>query len=276
VTTDPTTLTLGETAPPLRDLLADTWRRRELLVVLAKQEFLVRYRRATFGVLWAAALPILQAGVLAFVLSKVVRFGGGGDPYALFVYIGVVPATYFSTVLSIGSTSIVDGAGLTTKIYFPRLLLPLVTTLSNLFGMVVNAALLLVTWGVFGRHRSVAVLLLPVAIVALILLSSGLATLLSAIHVYGRDVRFIVQAGLVPLFYMTPIFFPLSLIGGAASNVLLLNPLTGVVELFRVCLGVADPRWQTAVVITVVWIVGTWAAALFMHRRHDRLFVDLL
>ncbi len=244
-------------------------------MVLAKQEFLVRYRRATFGVLWAAALPILQAGVLAFVLSKIVRLGTASERYALFVYIGVVPATYFSTVLSIGSTSIVDGAGLTTKIYFPRLMLPLVTTLSNLFGLVVNVGLLLIAWGIAGRHRSPAVLLLPLAVLALILLASGLATFLSAVHVYGRDVRFIVQAGLVPLFYMTPIFFPLSLIGGAA-NVLLINPLTGIVEMFRASLGVADPNWKIAVLITCGWIVASWTAAMLMHRRHDRLFVDLL
>ena len=273
--TTPTSLTLGAKPPPLRDLLSDTWRRRELLYVLAKQEFLVRYRRATFGVLWAAALPILQAAVLAFVLSKVVRLGGNGDRYALFVYIGVVPATYFSTVLAIGSTSIVDGSGLTTKIYFPRLMLPLVTTLSNLFGMVVNVGLLLVAWGIFGRHRSAAVLLLPLAVLALVLLSSGLATFLAAVHVYGRDIRFIVQAGLVPLFYMTPIFFPLSLVGGA-GKVLLVNPLTGVVELFRAALGVADPNWHTAVAITIGWIFATWIAASIMHRRYDRLFVDLL
>jgi len=239
----PPALTLGVTPPPLRDLLADTWRRRHLLVVLAKQDFLVRYRRATLGVVWAAALPIFQAAVLAFVLSRVVRLGGNGDPFAFFVYIGVVPASYFSTVLSVGSTAIVDGANLTTKIYFPRLMLPLVTMLSNLFGLTVNVGLLVVAWAAFGAHRSPAVLLLPLAVLALVALSAGLATFLSAVHVYGRDVRFIVQAALVPLFYATPIFFPLSLVG-RAGKVLLANPLTGVVELFRAALGVADPNWK--------------------------------
>ena len=273
--TNPPSLTLGATPPPLRELLVDTWRRRQLLIVLAKQEFLVRYRRATFGIVWAAALPIFQASVLAFVLSRVVRIGGSGDPYAFFVYVGVVPATYFSTVLSIGSTSIVDSANLTAKIYFPRLMLPLVTMLSNLFGLAVNIGLLIVAWAIFGGHRSIAILLLPLAVLALLLLASGLAALLSAMHVYGRDVRFLVQAALVPLFYMTPIFFPLSILG-APRKVLLVNPLTGVVELFRRALGVADAEWKIAVAVTLLWIVVSWTAALRMHRRHDRLFVDLL
>jgi lipopolysaccharide transport system permease protein len=266
---------IGPEADPVRRLLTDLWRSRDLVAILARQDFFVRYRRAGFGIAWAAALPVLQAGVLSFVLSRVVRFPITGVRYPVFVYTGVVVVSYLSGVVSTGSTSIVDGAGLTTKIYFPRAVLPLVSVVAGAYGLVVNLVLLLVAWLAWGSTLRWQVVLLPLAALLLIALAAGLAVVLSAAHVYGRDVRFLVQAGLVPLLYATPVFYPLDAIGRARLPVLL-NPATGVVEAFRACLGGADRQWPVALAVSVAWTVGLLLLGLVLHRRHDRLFVDLL
>jgi lipopolysaccharide transport system permease protein len=260
---------------PARELLRDTWRSRGLIAILARQDFFVRYRRAGFGIAWAAALPLLQAAVLSFVLSRVVTFPIAGVRYPVFVYTGVVVVSYLNGVVASGSTAIVDGAGLTTKIYFPRVVLPLVSVVAGAYGLAVNVVLLLVAWVAFGSTLRWRVLLLPGAVAALVLLAAVFAVVLAAAHVYGRDVRFVVQAALVPLLYATPVFYPLDAIGSARFLVLA-NPATGVVEAFRVCLGGADPQWPIAVAVTACWILLMGVLGLQLHRRHDRLFVDLL
>jgi ABC-type polysaccharide/polyol phosphate export permease len=256
-------------------LLRDVWRSRALVSILARQDFFVRYRRASFGILWAAALPLLQAVVLSFVLSRVIRFEVTGVRYSVFVYTGVVAVSYLSTVVAAGSTAIVDGAGLTTKIYFPRVVLPLVTVVANAYGLGVNLVVLVLAWLASGSTLRWQVVLLPAAALLLVLLSTALVVVLSALHVYGRDVRFLVQAALVPLFYATPVFYPLDAIGRARYAVVA-NPATGVVELLRVCLGGADASWPLAVAVTLGWTLVLGVIGLLLHQRHDRLFVDLL
>src|SRR3954468_20009895 len=109
---------------PLRTIASSTWRSRELIAILARQDFYVRYRRATFGLLWAAALPLVQAVALAFVISRFATFATDDD-FWIFVLAGTVAWSTFSGVVGLGATAIVDGASLSTKIYFPRLVLPL-------------------------------------------------------------------------------------------------------------------------------------------------------
>jgi lipopolysaccharide transport system permease protein len=111
---------------PLRTIVSATLQSRELITILARKDFYVRYRRATFGLLWAAALPLLQALVLAYVVSRFATFETR-QHYAVFVLSGTVAWSTFSAIVSAGSTAIVDGSGLSTKIYFPRIVLPLVT-----------------------------------------------------------------------------------------------------------------------------------------------------
>ena len=123
----------------VRHLVRDIWRSRELLVTLARKDFFVRFRRTSFGVLWAVGLPLVQASVLAVVFTRVVRIETGGN-YGIYVFSGMLPWTFLSGTVTMGSTSIVDGSALATKIYFPRALLPLVTLGANLYGFLPGVA----------------------------------------------------------------------------------------------------------------------------------------
>ena len=263
----------GETTP-IPELVGDIWRSRSLLGMLARKDFVVRYRRAAFGLLWAVAMPLFQALVVAAVLSKIVRFETGVD-YPVFVYSGMVLWTAFSTSLTFASTSIVDAADLSTKVYFPRAVLPLVSVLSNTYGLLVGVLIFLVMAVVTGVSLDIGVLLVIPAVLLTLALTAGFALVFAALHVYFRDMRYLVQAALIVWFYASPVFYPLR-VTKSLRPLLEINPMTGAIELFRAGTIGADQAWGTSVVIAVVWAVGLLLVAAILHRRFNRVFVDLL
>ena len=254
-------------------LVRDVRRSWPLLRVLAKKEFLVRYRRASFGVVWALALPLLQAAVLALVLPRFVRFDVEGS-YILFVLTGATVWAFFATSIADGTASIVAAQDISTRVYFPRLVLPLVVVLSNLYALLPGVAVL-ATSSIAVHGFAVRTLWLVPAVLLATALVASLAALLSAMHVYFRDVRYIVQASLIAWFYLTPVIYPLDAIGGLRPWIEV-NPVTGVVQVFRAGTVGVEGLWLTSVLWSVGWSAALCAAALVVHRRHDRVFVDLL
>ena len=258
----------------VRSLVAETWQSRALLGMLAKKEFFVRYRRASFGVLWAVGLPLIQAVVLAAVLSQFVKFNTKVN-YTVFIFAGTTVWGFFSGTLTVASTSIVDGQGLSTKIYFPRALLPLVTVASNLYGFVFSLPILLGMCVIAGVPFGIRLLLVFPAVVLMLVLTTAFALVLCALHVYFRDVRYVVQLAVMAWFYVTPVVYPL----GAAKKLVPLiraNPATGMTELFRAAFVGGDPGWMTSLWWSLGWIVVLAALAALLYRRFDRVFVDLM
>src|SRR5487761_2591048 len=193
-------LELSGESTPVSDLLRGVARSWRLLPMLAKQDYMARYRSAALGLLWSVFLPLLQGAVLAVVFTHVVRVRTDTPSYAVFVLAGMTAWAYLSTSWSLGSTSIVDSSAIASRVYFPRLLLPAVAPTANLIGYVLVIAL-----------NAVCALL----------------------HVYFRDVRYLVSALLLVLFYATPVIYPLSFTHGILRAVVLVNPGTGVVQLTR-------------------------------------------
>lgn len=268
-------LVLTPSPTPLSRLLGDVWAARGLVRTLARKEFFVRYRRASFGILWAVGLPLLQAAVLVAVFSSVVRVRVPGD-YPVFVVAGMVPWSFFVAAMASASTAIVDNAPLASKIYFPRAVLPLVVVGANLYGLAVTTAILVVLVVVRLHHLGVEVLLLLPATVLVVLLVAAFGLLDSVLHVYFRDLRFAIQAALLVWFYVTPIFYPRTLAHGALAGVVAANPMTGVVEMYRAaCLG-SLAGMPTGIAVTCLWIVALLVAAALAHRRWDRRVTDLL
>ena len=267
-------LDLGDEPETVRGSLQDLWAHREVLSILARSDFQVRYKRASFGILWAVVVPLLQAAVLAVVFSEVLNVGSGTH-FGAYVMSGVLAWAYFSAVTGTGATAIVDGSGLTDKVWFPRALLPLVASLANLPGLGVSMLALIVAMPLLGVGLGPRILLLLPACLLLIAFSTALTLVLSALHVYFRDVRFLIQAALLVWFYLTPIAYPRSLVG-RLGPVIDANPMTGVVAVFRLATVGAQSHWAISVTVAVATTVVLLAAALEIYRRHDRLFVDLL
>jgi lipopolysaccharide transport system permease protein len=248
--------------------------------VLAKKDFYVRYRRTSLGILWALGLPLLQAVVLTIVFSKVVRadrlVSHTGVSYPVFLYAGLVPWTFVATVLPGASTAIVDNLGLITKIYFPRLVTVLLVTLTGLVPLLTGVVALLALNAVEGTGFGLHVLWMLPGLLLVVTLVAAFGSALSALHVYSRDVRYVVQAAMTVGFYVTPVIYPLNAAPGALRDVISYIPTAGPVELFRAATVGTDPGWERAVFASITWCVVVGTLGLVLQSRRDRVFVDLL
>jgi ABC-2 type transport system permease protein len=278
LTDEPRLLSIDSRPQRVRGWLADIWAHREVLGMLARSDFHVRYKRASFGVLWAVAVPAIQAAALAVVFSHFVRTAGGFS-YRAYAIAGVLGWGYVALTLGTGSIAIVEGSGLTDKVWFPRALLVLVPCLSNLPGLLISFALFLAILPVLGGTYGLHTLALIPAILLVVSFSTALCLVLAALHVYFRDVKYLVQAALLVLFYVTPIAYPQKSLGGLGPW-LDLNPMTGIANLFHLAaVGKPDlwaPSIGRSVAVSVIATLALLAIAIDVHRRRDRLFVDLL
>lgn len=272
--TAPRVLDVDARPPASGAWVAEVWAHRHVLGALARTDFHVRYKRAAFGVAWAVLLPLVQAGVLAVVFSRVLDVRGDAG-FAAYVLAGVTAWGYFTQTLSTASTAIVEGSGLTDKVWFPRALLPMAPAVANLVGLGVSTVLLVILAAPLGGRLGVELLWLVPGLVLLVAFTTSLAMVLSALHVYFRDVRFLVQAALLVWFYVTPIIYPVSFLGGLRT-VIELNPMTGVVGLFHAAVIGADGAWVRSALVAAAVTAALVVVATAVHRRHDRLFVDQL
>lgn len=271
-----TTLRIDNRPEPTRVWLLGLWRYRGVLSALARKDFKVRYKRASLGVFWAVAMPLLQASVMAFIFSRVGQFGAGQSfSYAGFVLAGMVPWFYASSSVPAATSAIVDGSSLADKVWFPRAILVLVPATANLVTLAISTVILLVALPIVGEPYTAQLLWLIPAAALLVAFVATLGLVLSAAHAYFRDVKFMVAAGMLIWFYVTPVVYPPSSLGSAARW-LDFNPLTGIVGLFqRAAVGAELPSGR-ALVVSLVTTLVLAVAAVVVHRRHDRLFVDLL
>jgi ABC-type polysaccharide/polyol phosphate transport system ATPase subunit/ABC-type polysaccharide/polyol phosphate export permease len=216
----------------LRTLVGRIWRSRALIMILARKEFYVRYRRASFGLLWAVGLPLIQAIVLAVVFSHVVHIQTGSS-YPVFMFCGILPWSFFSLTLASASTAIVDNAAMSSKIYFPRAVLPIVSVMAALYGFVISLPILIIFAVGYGTPLTPRMLLLIPGVLLTTVLAAAFTVLLSALHVYFRDIRYIVQAAMTAWIYLAPIIYPINYAPHSIRWLIKADPVTGVVELFR-------------------------------------------
>lgn len=253
----------------------EIWNYRGVIGILARKDFQVRYKRASFGVMWAVLIPLVQAVVFVVIFSRVGHFNNLAFNYSAYVLSGVLSWSYFSTAATSGATSIVDGAMITDKVWFPRAVLVLVPVISNLFSLGTSMILLLIAMPLVHAHYTLRVLLLFPAMAFLILFVTAFNFCTSALHVYYRDVKYIIIATLLIAFYVTPIVYPASKIH-TLHLLFELNPMTGIIGLFQLAAaGPFGPMFINLVVSAGV-TVALLVIGLEENRRHDRLFVDML
>jgi lipopolysaccharide transport system permease protein len=266
----------GEATSPGR-LAREVWKARELLVILARKDFQVRYRRASLGILWALALPLLQAVVLAVVFSHVGHFRSvPHTSYTMFILTGMVPWAYFTLALPAGSTAIVDNTDLSSKVYFPRSLLPLGQVLTALYSYFITLAIVLILCPVFGVGLGPRLALVILSTLLMLAITTGFVLVDSALHVYFRDFRYMVTAALLVWLYVTPIIYSAAQAPRTLRTVIDLNPLTGVVDLFRAATVGNVGSIALPVAMTLVWSAVLLVAGAILHCRFNRVFADLL
>lgn len=251
--------------------LADLWRYRDLVYQLTVRNIKVRYKQTILGVLWAVLQPLLMTLVFAFTLRQLIPNAGGGIPYPVFVLSGLLPWFFFQTAVTAAAGSVVSSEGLVTKVYFPRLAIPLSAIAAALVDLAISFAVLVGMMVIYGIAPTARLALLPLAVALLLASATGIGTLLAALTVSYRDFRHAVPFVLQAWMFATPTIFANS-IGGKLTQ---FNPMTAPIDFFRaVTLGLAIP-WQSVLVIAGLNAL-LCLAGLFYFRRVEDSFADVI
>jgi lipopolysaccharide transport system permease protein len=254
----------------------DLWRYRELLGFLAWRDIKVRYKQAVLGVAWAVIQPAVQTFLLTFVFSKLAKMPDGGVPYPLLVLAGLLPWQLFSSAFSGAGGSIIGNANLISKIYFPRLIVPLSALAVALIDMAILLIFTVPIAAFFGVMPTWRLLLLPVFILGALLIALGAGLWITALTVKYRDFRFITPFILQIGVFVTPVGYRTDFLPNW-RDLLALNPLTGVVDGFRWCLlGGATEFYATGLAISVLVAAILLTSGLWYFRKTERQFADII
>ena len=263
-------------ATPLRRLVRDAWGARYILYAISRRDFFTRYRRPSLGVIWSVIAPLVQASILAVVFTRIVRIQTT-IPYLVFVLSGVIAWTFFSQTLGTAVRAITSGSAIASKVYFPRCILPLTHVGTSLYGYAPALVVLVLTALAAGVRVTPLWLVLIPGSVVMVVLTSAFALVLAALQVYFRDIAFILTVMLQGWFYASGVFFPVQNVpDGLIRDLVLANPATGMVEMFRVAFMGWRPWSLTSLLWTLGWSVVLYGVAALLYRRYDRVFVDLL
>ncbi len=254
----------------------ELWEYRELLWFLAWRDIIAQYKQTVFGITWALAKPISQAIIYTLVFGKVAKLSSSGLPYPLFTFCGIVAWGFFSTTLASSTGSVVASSNLITKVYFPRLIIP-ISTLgrggADFIISLVILALLMLSYGVFAGWQ---ILFFPFFLIMGLAIVMGMGLIFSAIAVKYHDLAqalpFVVQLW----FWVTPVAYGIENVPDKLKLIFFLNPMTWIIQGFRwSLLGVGEMDWQK-VSITGLFSVAILLAGLFYFRRMESEFADII
>lgn len=258
--------------------LREFWRYRELLYFLVWRDILVRYKQAVVGVAWAILQPLLTMVVFTVVFNKLlgVKSPSADLPYAVFSYAGLLPWQFFSGALSRSSMSLVGNSNLLTKVYFPRLVIPVSAVLAGLVDLGISFLVFMALMGAYGMLPTWQTVFLPLFVALALVTALAVSLWLSALNVLYRDVQYVIPFLVQLWMFVSPVIYPLSDIpAGPLRIAFALNPMTGVIGGFRwALLGQQFPggyMWISIGMVVVLFLGG-----LFYFKRMERVFADVV
>lgn len=255
--------------------LRDLWAYRELLYFLVWRDIKVRYKQTVLGAAWAVLQPFFTMVVFSIFFGRLAQVPSDGIPYPIFAYCALVPWSYFAGSLERAGNSLVGSSHLITKVYFPRLAIPVSAVLAGLVDFGIAFLVLLGMMLYYGIAPTAAVLTLPLFLLLAVLTALGVGLWLSALNVQYRDVRYTIPFLTQVWLFLTPIAYPSSLVPEQWRALYGLNPMAGVVEGFRWALLGKDPPGPLLVVSTVV-VVLLLIGGLYYFRRMEKTFADVV
>lgn len=247
--------------PNFREL----WDYKDLVLFLVMRDLKSRFQQTVIGIFWIALQPIIQMLIFYVILGLLVRVPTGDIPYPIFFLSGFVVWQLFSQIVNSSAFSLVANIGIITKTYFPRLALPIATTISSFVDFAVSLILLFIVMIPNGYPITNRILLLPVLLIITMAFSSGVGLLFGALMVTFRDMKNLLSFILMIWMYVTPILYPITLVPENYKIFLRLNPLTSLVEVYRwmfLGIGILPPPFQlllSTIVAIVLWFLGAIA-----------------
>ena len=256
--------------------LGEVWRYRDLLSMLIWRDFSSRYRQSILGAGWAIIRPVLSVLVFTVIFGMVARMPSDGIPYPLFSFAAMMPWLYFSTALANATNSVVGSSAILTKVYFPRLVLPLASVAGGLADLAIQFVLLLGLMFWYGVVPTWSMLFVPLFILECVIVSLALGLWLTALNVRYRDINHLVPFLVQIWMYLTPIVYSSSMVPQRFRALYSLNPLVGVVDGFRwAVLGQSAPDWSMLAISFCVVLV-LFGGGLFCFRRMEQTFADII
>jgi lipopolysaccharide transport system permease protein len=259
--------------------LGAIWQYRELLYFLVWRDVKVRYKQTALGVLWVILQPVISMVVFSGLFGLLLNTPSQGVPYPVFVYAGLLPWTYFAGALARSSTSLVDSRNLITKVYFPRLIVPMTGVLAGLVDFAVGFMVLIVLMLLFGIAPTSAVIFLPAFLLLALLTALAFGLWLSALNVRYRDIGYVIPFLVQIWMYLTPVIYPVTLIPEQFQILLGLNPMTSVIMGFRWALLGQAPDSTSMLVIFALSVTTMFVvlfSGLLFFRRTERTFADII
>lgn len=259
--------------------LHDVWEYKDLLWYQTLKEIKAKYRQMALGPLWIILQPLMNMVVFTMIFGKLARMDSDGLPYPIFSYIALIPWTYFSNACSASCNSLVMQMGVISKVYFPRLIIPISSVLSGLVDFAMCMVVLFGMMAYYGFMPTWHILYLPLFLLLTIGTSLAIGLWTASLTVQFRDLRLVVQNGLRIAMYLTPIAYSVTEVANRAPQWLWLyklNPMFWVVEGFRWCLVDTGTPPEPYMLIPVGVVFLLVISGAYMFRRTERTIVDLL
>ena len=256
----------------LAEDLADVWSHRELLMVLVGREISVRYRQAVIGLLWVVLQPLASTAIFTTVFVVFVRIPNQGQSYPLFAFAGLAVWQYFGRVVAEGSNSLIGNTALISKVYFPRLIIPMVAPLAAGLDFMIAILALIVIALLMGAHVNWTVIFAPLVILAVACFGYAIVLWIAPLNAIYRDIGIVVPFVLQVGMYMSPIVYPASLVPEKIRWLYVLNPVAVMVDSMRwVVLGTDAPSFAGLIVFGVMTVLLFWGGTRVFRRMEGNL-----
>jgi lipopolysaccharide transport system permease protein len=253
----------------------ELWAYRELLVVLTMRDITVRYKQTALGAAWAILQPLMTMVVFTIFFGHLAQISSDGYPYPVFVYSALLPWTFFANAISSSSNSLVGSAQLLSKVYFPRLIIPLSAVGSSILDFAVASTVLLGMMVFYKVGWTSNLMLAPLLLLGVAFIALGVGTCLSAVTVTYRDFRYVLPFMIQFWMFVTPVIYPASLVPAEWRWAMCLNPMSGLIDGFRaVFLGSALDILGVSISCVAAILIFIVGIAIF--ERAERLFADVI
>ena len=256
--------------------LKEIWQKRELFYFFIWRDLKVRYKQTAIGVLWAVFKPFITMVVFSIFFGGLAKMPSDGIPYPIFVYIGLLFWQFFSVSLSQASNSLVSNKEIITKVYFPRLILPISSIIINFVDFLIASGILVGL--MFYYHylpNLIGLLILPFLLLITFIAAMGLGLFLAAVNVKYRDIRYVLPFFIQMLLFVTPVIYPTSILQNHAW-ILALNPMTGVIKAARAgILGSASIDWMLLLISGITCLL-LFVVGLVYFKKTEKYFADIV
>jgi lipopolysaccharide transport system permease protein len=255
--------------------LKELWAYRELLLVLTMRDIKVRYKQTVLGFAWAIIQPVMMMVVFSIIFGQLAQMPSDGFPYSIFVYVALLPWTFFANSITACGNSLVGSAQLVSKVYFPRLIIPFAAVGSASVDFVIATGVLFMLMLYYGISWSLNLFMFPLLVACVIFTAVGVGTFLAALLVAYRDVRYIMPFIVQLWLFATPVVYPASLVPDKWRWLLYLNPMAGIIEGFRSSF-LDRPFDFTALSISVFVAVLVFMFGVAYFEKVERRFADII